>query len=515
MFGLAAGLLLFLFTLSIFLENTVFNEAFYKSAFQRLGTYEQVAELAGAPAKELTAKMAGASVPAFAADTSLETLVEENVSGEMVRLNTDALLSGLLRYARGETDSLPDLYLSVSDALTNINLQALLMCLGESRVTNLLQQIALVRFLLVHLSALLLFLLPLLLVLLSGKSLEFFYRWLRSTAFFYCLFGFVAALLLQFAHSLLLGPLMGGIASTHPSLAELIALHIRYFVHFLTMLFLLPGSAFYAAVGAMARLPAFGGKSGSCSAFEMRQICYIESLRRTTNYALPESNELYRDSLYQVLLLSTSILLAGVLLFSSIRLAEEDFLDRYPGQSLSFLWEGNTLSKAIDARDSVVCLLEVHVTDGSAKPAADVKLTLDPANSDTRSADAHLIEGITDQNGTAVFLLDKGSYTLTTADSLTAEAPAADMPTIDMPAANTPAADMPAANTPTTDVGVPDASATDSPAAISIPASTDPETPASSHVLTPAYTFDLETPGKSVLDINTSDFTGASLQYMP
>jgi 5-hydroxyisourate hydrolase-like protein (transthyretin family) len=401
MIGLFTGLLLFTGSFSMLLNNTVFNSGYYKTAFEKLGTYSLIAEMAGNPAKDITAKISESSdATALSTQTAdsvkgqqkalMKSLVEDNVSEKMVRLNVNSLIDGLLKYFKGETGSLPDLQFVSPATLKSVNLQVLIMYMGESRISCVLHLVSLSQYTLVHIPTFLLFLFPIIMVYMLKKTPGEIKYWVLSSAFFYGLICLAVGLLTQQMPYILLKNIPAEIYFTQFSpVSGLLSSHIFYFANVLTFYIFLSGILLFMGVKAA-----------------------IQANKRYINYEKPEPVSFPKTRLKRrTVLILTIVLISVILFYINLQSSSLEFNKRNLGQTLAQLWENNPIYRVTDARNDLVYLLEVHIVDNNnEKPLADVGINITKGNN--RDAVYHSSSTLTDSAGTAVFILDKGPYTL-------------------------------------------------------------------------------------------------------
>jgi hypothetical protein len=399
--SLITALLLFTASFSMLLNDTIFNSKYYETAFEKYETYSLITELAGNPAKDLTAKISASSDSAALSieeagsvidqqKALINSLVEDNVSDKMVRLNVNSLIEGLLSYFKGETNSLPDLYLTGPAPLKNVNLQVLIMYMGENRIWSVLHLVSLCQYILVHGSIFLLFLLPIIIVYMFKKAPGEIQYWLLRSAFFYCVISLAAGLLIQLLpHSIIRYSLVK-IDFLQSSLSGLLSDHIFYFANVLTFYVLLSGMLLYLGVQA-------------ASLTNKRFLCNKKN--GTLSFHESVSN-------WRAVLVLTIVLVSGITFYINLQSTKYEFYQRNLGQTLAQLWENNPIYRVTDARDDLVYLLEVHMVDSNTKkPLANVGIEIE--NVSTQDTAYQSTSIFTDSAGTAAFILDKGSYTLT------------------------------------------------------------------------------------------------------
>lgn len=411
MVGLTSGILLFLVTFSMLLNNVIFNSKFQNDALDRLGIYESVVELAETLSTEINISQ-----------NQLEPIVRNTVTPDLVSLNVKSLIDGLTTYFKGYTKKLPDLYLAgMNDnngnaafttasgqplaGLEKINLRVLFMVLGERHINDIMLVVSLLQFILTNIPifGLLLFM-TVLTLMLHNPPLEL-RALLQSTAASYFILCLIAGSLIQLILYTKLPHLVSLIDKLKPISKGVLSEYITYSANTLSVQFILSGMILFGAVQAAVLLSERIHQSTSSDACIL-SCSYIPSLT-SMDITDKAHNAIFIRETSIVML--TLITLSSVSLYIQFREASQNFADRNLGQAVSFLKGNNHYYQVTNARKDQVYLLDMKVLDSI------TKLPVQDLGARVGIKDKNGIEPIqctTDSEGSAVFLLDKGSFRL-------------------------------------------------------------------------------------------------------
>lgn len=403
--GVVSGILLFLASFSMLLDNILYNNEFQKEAFDTLGIYESVAELAGTFSSEMSTL-----------DNQIEPIVKNTVALDLISLNAKSVIDGLISYFKGYTAELPDLQLiwkndidstgSISGmddtsanaafstesvqslaSLEKINMRVLFMIFGERYITDIMLVFSLLQFILAytHIFGLIVFL-TLFAVMFQTTPMEI-RTWLQSTAASCIILCFVAVCLVQLGLNLKLPHLMSQIDKLEPISAGVLLKYITYCSNILSAQIILICTILFAAAQTAVLL--FEKAYQSRSSYKAHNAHHAR-VSRTTSLAM--------------FVLAT---LSSIFFYTYVSAAGHSFVNRNLGQAVSFLKGSNYYYQITNARNNHVYLLDVKVLDYISKQPVQNLCVLLSAKGESR------IElGYTDSDGYAVFLLDKGSFKL-------------------------------------------------------------------------------------------------------
>ena len=215
--------------------------------------------------------------------------------------------------------------------------------------------------------------------------------WLKSTVFFYAMICLAAGLLSQLLPHIFLENIIAEMDfKQFSSLTGLLSEQIYYFADVLTFYSFLSGMLLY--VGVNAALPV-------CTRyFDERNPAVIPS---------------HEPVIKRRAILCISIaLISGIIFYTGLQSSGNEFNKRNLGQILGQLWASNPIFRVTEARNDLVYLLEVHMVDSDTKkPLANIGVNIVKNKSQGACLQSSSI--LTDSDGAAVFMLEKGQYMLT------------------------------------------------------------------------------------------------------
>lgn len=411
MVGLLSGIFLFLVTFSMLLNNVIYNSEFQKDAFDRLGIYESVVELAETLSTEINISQ-----------NQLEPIVKNTVTPDLVSLNVKSLIDGLTNYFKGYTKKLPDLYLAgMNDnngnaaftttsgqplaVLEKINLRVLFMILDERHINDIMLVISLLQFVLTNIPIFGLLLFVTVLSLMLHKTPMELRAWLQSTAASYFILCLIAGSLIQLILYMKLPRLVSLIDKLEPISKGVLSGYITYYANTLSVQIILSGMILFGAVQAAVLLSERTYQSASSNACSLSCSFKPSLTSMTTTYKAHNARFIRKTSIVMLALVT----LSSVSFYAQFRAASQNFADRNLGQAVSFLKGNNHYYQVTNARKDQVYLLDVKVFDSITKlPVQDLGARVGIKYENGIKP----IQCTTDSEGSAVFLLDKGSFRL-------------------------------------------------------------------------------------------------------
>ena len=193
--AIIAGICIFTATATLKLENTLFDSSLHKSMLSRYNIYTHMGNITERYLNEYIQSLGPMTSENQKQQKQFVSLIKNAVTPEMIKLNIDTLIDGLLKYFKNETRFLPDILINPSqdkkagegqadadmddsaDAasiakIDKINLSVLLMYLNRTDITDKLSVVKLFQFILANLPlpACLLLVLCLIAGILLGRS---------------------------------------------------------------------------------------------------------------------------------------------------------------------------------------------------------------------------------------------------------------------------------------------------------------------------------------------------------
>lgn len=424
--SMLSALLIFSAAAAACLDARLFDAPFHKQLMEKYDIYGKLEKTADNAVQEYIKNMDASSSGNEEQKDQFALLLDKAVTPEMVRLNADTLVEGLMDYFSGKARFLPDIYLKPVDekpaavsagapqeapallsqplaGVDRISLNVILMYLGRNDTINLLSEIRLFKFALSHL--------PVFLLLLSMTTLvpALFLAGKRKAA----RHAFAAM-----ASAGLLCILLSGLA---------LLLGLIYLPRF-TASSVLAGyigkDALSGYLGSCIRRPAVGlavcGAALTAAGLLVRHIPWsrlpeIAAIRpgrppesKLPLLRMPWAFMRKHGKTAAALLLVT--LLAGVSL-ARLEAVENDFHAKDLSAAFERLKRANTYSTVIAARDEIIYAVEVRTTDGqSGDPVQGIPVKID-GKVDAGGAD-YSVSGSSDESGKARFDIGEGSFRL-------------------------------------------------------------------------------------------------------
>lgn len=424
MIALLSGIILFLSSFSMLLDNILYSSEFQKDAFNRLGIYQSVSELAERLSTEI-------SLP----QEQLEPIVKSLVTPDMISLNIKSLIEGMINYFKGNTEALPDLHLATSiqtninskqqgdiaamstsaafaaeytpslAGLDKVNLSVLFMYWGEGRATDIMLVISLLQFILAYIPIFGFLLFITIFLFFIHKSTLMLRSWLQNTAVFYCITCLSVSCLIQLVLYLQLPHLLSLIDQLNPVTKNVLSSYIIYCLNTLTVQVILSGTILFGAVQAAVQL---FERTIRYSIFDAYHLSFSKKTVFTSFRTMNKAHNEVSTRKTSIITL-TLVVLTSISIFLSSNEIRRDFMDRNLGRAVSFLKGNSNHIKAVNARNDFIYLLEVKVLDSITKlPVQNLGIRVDKLG----EMSIEPIRCPTDSGGSAAFLLGKGSFIL-------------------------------------------------------------------------------------------------------
>ncbi len=425
--AVASGLLLFAAAASASLDGSIFNSSFHLKLIDKYDIYSQLEKVADQTLKNYLTAIEQDAAENAKQKEQLLSLADKAATPEMVRLNADALVEGLMKYFSGEARFLPDIYLKPAGetssaapdeagqqllsaveqplaGIDRISLSVVLMYMGRNDIVNSFSAIRLISFTLLYAPVFLVLLSFSLLVpplMLAGKRKA--KTRLTQAAASAGVSGIASACLLLGASALYLP----GYTASSP-LTAYVGKDILYEYALSCIQRPAAGLAVFGAVLLAAALlirllPGFVPKRLS------------ESLASRLDMLKSRPGPVY----VKFLAANAKPLFSAVLLlflvcafFINAEAMREDFHSKDLDAALERLRGANAYTAVVAARDEIIYSAEVRTVDKeSGDPVQGLHMLLDGQLTDN-GGKAYSERGISDEEGKAKFNLLKGSFKL-------------------------------------------------------------------------------------------------------
>lgn len=235
--AIIAGISLYAAATSLLLENTLFDPKTHKNLMEKYNLYARAGSILESSLKEYIELLNTGSAKNPAQNEQYLLLAKRAVTPEMIKLNADSIVEGLLKYFRNETRFLPDIYIKpVSDSglqglqgknpeegrvteasisnIDKVNLSLIIMYLDKPAIMDKLSFVRLFQYTLSRTTQLtaFLFLFCILSIFFIAKSKTEFAFWIKKSVLTAAL-AFTAAGLLSFCYLYCILPLSAGLIS--------------------------------------------------------------------------------------------------------------------------------------------------------------------------------------------------------------------------------------------------------------------------------------------------------------
>lgn len=116
-----AGICIFAAIASVMLDNTLFNQTLHRSLFIKYGIYSQIGDITKKYFDDYSKNFGKESPESQKQQEELVSLADKALTPEMISLNTNSVIDGLILYFKNETRFLPDIYLKPAYEKTSPN----------------------------------------------------------------------------------------------------------------------------------------------------------------------------------------------------------------------------------------------------------------------------------------------------------------------------------------------------------------------------------------------------------
>ncbi|NLD47124.1 MAG: hypothetical protein GX660_07980 [Clostridiaceae bacterium] len=413
--SILSGILLFIFSASIFITSTILTPDFHMDLFEKYDLYSHAETAIDNTLKNIF-KNSGTQINQFDdQQKELLNVVENSTSPQMVRMNLDSIREGIFQYFRGDKNFLPDIYIdtkSLSDnniyddkkadeqvklqsKIKKINLSAILLSLNRKDISDYILLVKLVYFIISYLPVLslaLLALLSLISFILCNKPGKL-PRWLFFTLIIAAILCIISAV---FIFAFLYRILPSSIYINEAFIVFDSGLIISYIKACLSpvMIFSFSLAAIFITCAFLLLFAKnFLQKYVSASAVILSRLS--NSCKKTVKYCITAF-------LFIFVLFSLSFKLYGFY---------RDFNENNLSSAMLKITNKNTTTQVISAKDETIYTLQIKLIDSkTGKAIPNIKINVSGKSEiPDRYNNVH---GITDEKGVVKFTLGKGNFNL-------------------------------------------------------------------------------------------------------
>lgn len=410
MLAVISGIMLFTAVAAASLDTSLFNSCFHLELINKYGIYRQLEKAVDNSLKNYLKDMKSDPLEEQKQKEQLLSLVNKAVTPDMVKLNTDTLVEGLMKYFSGEASFLPDIYLkpvngkqviessdtTLRDSaapeeslagIDRVSLDVILMYMDRNDLINTFSEIRLARFTLSYVPIfLLLFSLLLLVISAAYSKVSEIKARLSQTLLWAGIFSAAAGVLM--------------LGSSMFYLPKYLALSpITKYIEFDTL---------YGYMKAWIQRPAL--TIAICGAVMLAMIFTIKLLPNAKKPFNPEAAGFFIKHGKLLISILLVLLLSGTLLIKAEAM-KGDFHSKDLGAALERLKGGNAHATVIAARDQNIYSVEVRMVDKqTGEPVQGLQMFLGGRLTDNKKNYSE--SGTSDNFGKAKFNILKGEFKL-------------------------------------------------------------------------------------------------------
>jgi len=411
---LLTGLLLFTSILSFNINNTLMNSKYHETLLTKNDVYNYVNDLISSSLKDVLKNLE--TEESSTQNAELVKILKNTTSPEMINLNINSITQQIFQYFRGERKNLPDLYIDmntpsnqeesgqvyingdnshISEQIKKINLQSILLTLNRTDILDQLKLIKFVYFVASHITGLSIFFSALMLLVISllYKKTDVIIKWLVSALLVCGIFSLAFSTALFIYLNRVLPNSIYFLTMALPLNSEMILSYIRDLLSPLSMFCLILGIIF--------------------SVFSLLLYFYKAKFFKLLKVVKALASKLPLKSKKMLKYGVTALVLVFIVFGMGFNLYA--FKSGYDSNNFSSvvsrLTNTNTVTQVISAKDDTIYTLQVKLKDAATDaPVPNIKISV-YGQSKTPEKYYNTSE-ITDEDGSAKFILGKGTFHL-------------------------------------------------------------------------------------------------------
>lgn len=408
-----SGIFLFLVVLSLIFKNTVMTADFHKNMFEKNEVYSEAQRVIDSSREDVVRLIKGQSPELNEQQKEIIYILENSTSPEMVRINLDNINQDIFQYFNGKRRFLPDIYVDmkppnlddaygenqtansnyVSNRITRLNLNALIMSINRSDILEVFLLIKLVFF---FVNSIPKFFIPailfmLLIQMIISKRAGKIGKWLLYLCFSCSFLLIVFAICIYIYSHNMLPNLINEAALPIPinqdvllsyiqdsvSLPALLCLLSGMFLFLLTYIFVIINKAVYKSVVNK----------------RVFKFSFMKNHTKLLKYTL--CTFLFAASIFG--------------LAYNVHSFKKDFNANNFSNIVSKYTNYNSATEVVSAKNETIYTLQINLVDSDTNdPVENIEIKVDGK---TETGDRHYnLSKVTDHEGTAKFHLGKGTF---------------------------------------------------------------------------------------------------------
>lgn len=417
-----AGIILFLWLMSINLGSSVMTSDFHKKLFEKNNIYNEVESEINNLIHGIFINLSSQSPQLSDQQKEIFVMLQDSISPQMVKINLNTIVDGLFKYFSGEKSFLPDIIIDADSAspqnpmettedsldsipdtsnseyvlskIKRVNLNAILLSINRSDILNMLLLIKLIYFIIdfAPVFCVLLLALLFLIALLFQRNIKEILRWLFGLLMTCSILNIITAIFcLVYSYKILPGNVYM-LSMTIPLKSEVLLSYVQDC--------LVPLLVFCMASGILMTVLSFLVLSFNGTADKFSSV-NIFKLNLSTKY----KKILGYTAITVLLLFSLSFLCFELYSF------KKEFESNNFSNLISKLTNSNSYTEIISAKDDTIYTLQIKLIDAEDdSPVSGIQISINGKTDNPEKY--HNIAGITDENGTVKFTLGKGTFHL-------------------------------------------------------------------------------------------------------
>ncbi|ADU74116.1 hypothetical protein M972_111094 [Acetivibrio thermocellus AD2] len=420
-----AGIILFVWIMSINLGTSVMTSGFHKKLLEKNNIYDEVQNEINNLVQSIFTDLSRQLPQLGDQQEEILAILEGSISPQMVKTNLDTIADGLFKYFNGEKSFLPDIIIDtdptslqssnaaegdssedtsditnseyVLSKIKRVNLNAILLSINRSDILDMLLFIKLIYFIMdfAPVFCALLLLLLFLKSLLLGKNIKEMLNWLFRVLMTCSILCIITAIFcLVYSYKILPGNIYM-LSVAIPLKSEVLLSYIRdCFV---------PLFVFFTASGILMVLLAFLVVSLNKVANKFSSVNI--NIFKFKNFSIKHKKILKYTTIMLLLIFSLSLFCFELYSF------KKEFESNNFSNLISRLTNSNSYTEVISAKDDTIYMLQIKLVDAKDNsPILGIQINV---NGKTDNPEKYYnIAGETDETGTVKFTLGKGTFHL-------------------------------------------------------------------------------------------------------
>jgi hypothetical protein len=418
-----AGICIFATIASAMLDNSLFNQIPHKKLFEKYGIYSYIGNTAKNYFSEYSKNLGKDSPDNIKQQQELVSLIDKALTQEMISMNINSIMDGLVSYFKSETRFLPDLYLKPASevgtvkneagtsnptaanslaGIDRINSSIILMYMNRTDISDKLMVVRLFQFALSKLPLIscILVVICLLCGYLAVGRKKHLFAWYKITLLTAGVIFFVCAIaLLAFIYLFL--PRSIEIKSLFAVLPESVTSgYIKDWLSPYILLLSVSGAIAFSLIPLLKYIT-FKVENSKIISYISRRFSVIENIKK--NPAITKYARIIVSSVFLLVLIIFSIV--------QLQIARNEFHSKDLTVALDRMKGITAFSRVVYAKDAAVYALEIRIVDKKTElPVQGIQMHI--TGKSANKGTAFDLLKTSDTEGKAKVMLDEGSFNI-------------------------------------------------------------------------------------------------------